>query len=472
MRSENRCEDRRELIAALVMGELDSVSAEEVQKHIAGCDECRGLCDALCAEEREIRSAFEAISTAFKGTEEGILEKARSGGFENRASVKDEDRRGWIVRIIVPIAVAAIVVIAVVIGARLLIKGDDTEYVRDPIEDSGNVIPVVSGNEKLAGELRAVKQMFASKDSAGLISVLDTGLWESKVAAAKYLGQIGDERALPMLSNLLSSWEGSAAENPFSAAIEQIESRVQAPEPNEAGSKRTVPQKTVVAQQPAFKFEARGVLSGVVTDVQSGEPVVGAEVEVSMGRIYQAQTDANGFYCIEKIKKEGSYRISVSSHEYLGITDYDKMPMVDLRKDSREVKHFKLQRACMIEVKVVDEEGRPLEGADLIATSLADERSRDIGESRYSRRTDANGIMVLGGFPPSKTESYQITSRHYTKGRWVEKNGRKYQERLWDYAPSRAVVKLRDPNVLETCTIVMKKGIEVAGYAEYSDGVP
>lgn len=472
MNGENRCEDRRELIAALVMGALDSARAERLQKHIAGCEECRGLYRALCGEETEIRSTFEAISTAFKGTEGGILEKAKSGGFENWESAQDEERTRRKTRIIVSIAAAAIVVIAVVIGARLLIKGEDVGYVKDPSGNSRKDVPVLSQQEKLARELKAVDQMFAAKDSAGLISILDTGLWESKIAAAKYLGQIGGADALKPLSILLGSWDGDPGENPFSAAIEQIESRLRAPEPNESESKGNGTQNTTPAGQASFKFEARGVLSGVVTDAQSGEPVAGAEVEVSMGRIYDAQTDANGFYCIEKIRDEGNHRISVTSQEYVGVTDYDKMPIVNLRNGSREVRHFKLSRACMIEVRVVDQDGKPLEGADLIATSLADERRREIGESRYMRRTDANGIMVLGGFTPSETESYQITARHYTKGKSVEKNGRKYEERYWDYAPSRAVVKLSDPNVLETCTIVMKKGIEVAGYAEYSDGVP
>ncbi|MBL7154827.1 MAG: carboxypeptidase regulatory-like domain-containing protein [Phycisphaerae bacterium] len=472
MNSENRCQDQRELIAALVMGELDSALTDRLQKHMAHCKDCHELYEALCSEEEEIRSTFETISTAFEAMEEGIVENMKTSRTAHLKSSGDQHRTARIIRIVVPIAAAAVLVIAAVIAAKLLIEDNDVEYVIDAPGDSGSNVAIAPQQAVLATELKTIEQMFASNDSAGLVSVLDRGLWESKIVAAKYLGQIGDERALATLSSLLNSWEGEAADNPFGAAIEEIESRVGASEPNETELESAPPEETVVAEQSSFKFEARGVLSGLVTDVQTGEPIVGAEVRASISRIYNAKTDANGFYSIDKINKDGNYRISVASKGYLGITDYDKMPIINLRKDSREVKHFKFARACMIEVKVVDDAGKPIEGADLVATSLADDRSRAIGERSVSRETDANGIIVLGGFAPSETGSYQITARHSRTGKWVEKNGRKYRESVWDYAPSRLVVKLSDPSLLETGTIVMKKGIEVAGYAEYSDGVP
>jgi len=130
-----------------------------------------------------------------------------------------------------------------------------------------------------------------------------------------------------------------------------------------------------------------------------------------MNRAYSAETDANGFYSIDKITKDGNHRIGVTSKGYVGINDYDKMPIVNLRNDAQEVKHFKLEKACMIEVKVVDEAGEPIKGATLIATSPADERSTEIGGRPYEQKTDANGIMLLGGFRPG-SESYLITARH------------------------------------------------------------
>ncbi len=62
MNSENRCQEQRELIAALVMGELDSASTDQIQKHIAHCKDCHELYEALRSEEQEIRSTFETIA--------------------------------------------------------------------------------------------------------------------------------------------------------------------------------------------------------------------------------------------------------------------------------------------------------------------------------------------------------------------------------------------------------------------------
>jgi len=277
MNGRNRCQDQRELIAALVMGELDSASRDQLQEHIAHCKDCHDLYEALCSEEQEIRSTFETIATAFEAAEDDIVAGARTSRIAHRKSSTDERLTTRIIRIIVGIAAAAVLVIAAVMAARLLIKDKDVDYVKDVPGDSGRNVSTPAQQDELARELRDVEEMFASNDLAGLVSVLDKGFWESKIAAAKYLGQIGDERALSRLSSLLSLWEGEAIENPFSAAIEQIESRLRAAEPNETESKAAPPEKTVL-QQPSFKFEARGVLSGVVTDVLTGEPVVGAEV--------------------------------------------------------------------------------------------------------------------------------------------------------------------------------------------------
>jgi protocatechuate 3,4-dioxygenase beta subunit len=42
----------------------------------------------------------------------------------------------------------------------------------------------------------------------------------------------------------------------------------------------------------------------------------------------------------------------------------------------------------------------------------------------------------------------------------------------WDYAPAKLEVTLTDPNVVDYKEIVLQKGLEIQGYAEYLDGVP
>ncbi len=68
-----QCNDRFEDIVALVMGELNSPAARELQVHIAVCDKCRVAHDALVEEEREVRSGFEALCAALNRSRDQCL---------------------------------------------------------------------------------------------------------------------------------------------------------------------------------------------------------------------------------------------------------------------------------------------------------------------------------------------------------------------------------------------------------------
>jgi protocatechuate 3,4-dioxygenase beta subunit len=210
-------------------------------------------------------------------------------------------------------------------------------------------------------------------------------------------------------------------------------------------------------------------LCGFIKDAQTGRPVTDAIVRVSGGPISDVQTDANGFYCFEKIREDGNYRISIDSNEYIGIYDYQAMPTVNLSKDKQTTKDFKLDKACMIQVQVVDEASQPIEGAELTADLPDGVRNRRVGTDMLRKRTDKNGSVLLGGFPPSKT-GYLITATHYTANKSRQKDG--IVQRQWDYAPGNLIAILNDTDVVESGRIVLQKGVDVNGYAEYEDDVP
>lgn len=52
-----------------------------------------------------------------------------------------------------------------------------------------------------------------------------------------------------------------------------------------------------------FKFIPKGVLSGLITDTDTGEPIANTQIRISCGRIYQTKTDEHGFYAFDKIEK-------------------------------------------------------------------------------------------------------------------------------------------------------------------------
>jgi len=213
------------------------------------------------------------------------------------------------------------------------------------------------------------------------------------------------------------------------------------------------------------------VLCGLITDAKTGQPVTDAIVQTQGGPSSDMQTDANGFYCFEKIRQDGNYRIAIDSNEYVGIYDYAAMPIVNLSRDKQVIKDFKLDRACMIKVQVVDEANQPVEGAELSASTLGDERSREIGGQMRRKRTDKDGNVLLGGFPPSKT-SYLITATHGIRTTVERKNGLRFGQIQWDYAPGKLVVTLNDAEVEESGKIVLQEGVDVNGVAQYQDGVP
>ncbi|MHC4692527.1 MAG: sigma-70 family RNA polymerase sigma factor [Planctomycetota bacterium] len=234
-----------------------------------------------------------------------------------------------------------------------------------------------------------------------------------------------------------------------------------------------IPTPPALDREEEYKFESIGVLSGLITDAETNEPVTGAKVyavHVSGGRINESETDPNGFYCFKKIRRHGDYNIRIFQKEYVGVHYRDKVN-IHLEKERQAVKDFKLQRACMIEISVVNEEGEPLAGTYFINTLLADENKREIEDSMHPEKTDANGLILLGGFKPVDTP-YLIVARHIVRGKLIQKNGRKYYSTYRDYAPGRLEIILTDPNIIEFREIVLEKGISIAGYAEYLDGVP
>jgi outer membrane receptor for ferrienterochelin and colicin len=80
---------------------------------------------------------------------------------------------------------------------------------------------------------------------------------------------------------------------------------------------------------PAYSFASTvGKISGKVTDLQSGEPLIGANVIV-MGTSFGAATDANGDYVINNLNA-GTYTVKASYIGYKAVTITDVRVSADL----------------------------------------------------------------------------------------------------------------------------------------------
>jgi len=227
--------------------------------------------------------------------------------------------------------------------------------------------------------------------------------------------------------------------------------------------------KSVSTEDAGFKFVPRGVLSGLITDANTGEPISGVEVELWSHPNYLTVTDDNGFYCIGEIAEDGNYKVKVYSPEYLGMASWGDALVIALQKGKSVVKHFELKQACQIDILVVNEANEPIKGVKLVVNSLAS--TRQVPSLVPDQKTDANGMAILGGLEPTET-SYLITATHRVQGESIKVPGGTYRTTKWDYAPGKLIVTLNDPDVIEYGEIILKKGVGVQGYAEYLDGVP
>ncbi|MDP6061006.1 MAG: hypothetical protein QGH33_19020, partial [Pirellulaceae bacterium] len=74
MTDSKQCRNRFENIVGLIMGELNPHATGELQDHIAVCQRCREARDTLVEEEKEVRSAFEALACRLGPVERVLLE--------------------------------------------------------------------------------------------------------------------------------------------------------------------------------------------------------------------------------------------------------------------------------------------------------------------------------------------------------------------------------------------------------------
>ncbi|HUS72789.1 MAG TPA: LamG domain-containing protein [Sedimentisphaerales bacterium] len=84
----------------------------------------------------------------------------------------------------------------------------------------------VKGTErKLEVELANVEQMFKAGNVDGLVAMLSEGEFESKVASANYLAQMGAVEAIEPLENLRNKYDRHDTDNVFARAVETIKNR-------------------------------------------------------------------------------------------------------------------------------------------------------------------------------------------------------------------------------------------------------
>ena len=198
---------------------------------------------------------------------------------------------------------AAVIIIAVVIGAVVLTMPGEkpTEKIARKInlpavkkvKTVTQVKPApAAANEtaaKIESELNDVIAMFTAGDVNSLVAVLSEGQFESRLAAAYFLAQIGDQRAMGALEKLNAEYGGGEPNNVFAAAIKNIKKRS---EPNQQKTALAAADKETFEKSPAAEAEEPITRRGIITDV-NGQAVRGT-VSLETGR--KIETDESGAF--------------------------------------------------------------------------------------------------------------------------------------------------------------------------------
>ncbi|MDY0357743.1 MAG: carboxypeptidase-like regulatory domain-containing protein [Sedimentisphaerales bacterium] len=374
------------------------------------------------------------------------LEQATSGRSQATGSWYEGDV-GRVVRIAAGLAVAAVVMFV----AFVLWTPTGTDQPRTASEPGPNTPGGVSTPaRRLAKERSEIQTMTAARNIGGLVTMLETGLPASQRLAAGSLGQIGDARALPALSRLAEKWQGDPDDNPFAQAIDQISGRSEESEPNEPDvpDANEAPVSQIV---PRTQAAAVPVLSGTITDIDTGQPLEGVRVRLNGQGVYETTTDSNGLYVFDTVEKEGPCIIDLIAPEHVTLANWERegtLQRVELRRGRPVVKDFALAKGAAILATIVNGAGQPVRRADLYAAYVSDEFGK--GPKEFVASGD-DGIVLLGGL---RCDEYWVTVHHP------------------DYAPAGRSVVLEKPGQVEPVEFVLAKGVDVVGVATCSDGLP
>jgi len=132
--------------------------------------------------------------------------------------------------------------------------------------------------------------------------------------------------------------EGTYTSSNDAGATERSSDSVSAPVPTETQPDSQAQGETPVAEDPGSPAnrsqppgaQPQGVLSGVITDSETGVPVPDALVRIYCGRQFRAKTNAEGFYRFNEVHQAGNFDLSVEAMTHVGIRRGQDNPVVNL----------------------------------------------------------------------------------------------------------------------------------------------
>lgn len=279
----------------------------------------------------------------------------------------------------------------------------------------------------LAAEQQKIEVLFAADHADGLVTVLSEAQFEeSKVLAANYLAKIGDLQAIEPLEQLSKKWKGDQKDNPFTAAIKEIQDRLEPEKSEKTLTKEPVGEPNVVpVEGTSTKVEQTITYRGIVKD-EAGVPIADVNVtsdvftrEIEFKREgATAKTDSNGFFEIGPLTvyAEGqAERALIFEHPdfAFGSCRVDQKRYLD--PNYLEITLF---APTIVAGIVTDEQGNSIEGA-IVEADMQYKHEKNYYYyflRQFNNRavaTDADGWFVLEKIPHNAKLHLDVSHKQY-----------------------------------------------------------
>jgi outer membrane lipoprotein-sorting protein len=196
MNDKNNCKNRRQIITAFVLGELEPQAAEQLKGHIESCEICRSFYQTLTDEEQMIRSTFSDITRKSDAIQRSLIEQltelepsASQADFESLKTSKTIQNTFFKSKII-KLAAAAVIAIVVLGGITFWPSSSQNNgkwWLGPPAAWGQEIMAELEKVTALTYRQRSVRVRNYGPDTKG-------GLWERRYAAKdKYRREVLDE---------------------------------------------------------------------------------------------------------------------------------------------------------------------------------------------------------------------------------------------------------------------------------------
>ena len=224
------CDGFRQQMPEYIAGLLPVEKVDVLAEHIKTCPACGKYLYQLKSDANLLAEFAQAMNPAINRIKNNVI-KSLTGKRTNKFTKNISKWRLIMKTTIAKIAVAAVILLVVGIGiaVQAISNDNETELIAEEVIITENATEVEIGKTQLDAELEKLDMLFAAGDVKGLVSVLadDKYAYETKMAAANFLAEIGDDTAIEELENLSDQFNTADIANPFANAIDSIESRTE-----------------------------------------------------------------------------------------------------------------------------------------------------------------------------------------------------------------------------------------------------